>query len=146
MRQIVFTPEEVAQYWKNYKNMNINHALNNFEHLEDGIYACDEDHIAQLEKLYTQMGSDAGKEVELSALLKLMNALPAAYMFYLLHKVNDIKPDLASQLISQAKQKHDTDEEYRQFYHRNMLFERLQIASRIFSSERINRLIKALSE
>lgn len=75
-----------------------------------------------------------------------MNSLPAAYMFYLLHQLNKYHSEYVANLIDKSNELKDKQENYKNFYDRNMLFEKLQIVARIFSSDRVNKLIQALSE
>ncbi|WP_235603458.1 type IVB secretion system protein IcmW [Piscirickettsia litoralis] len=83
-------------------------------------------------------------KIDHELMLRLMNSLPAAYMFYLLHQLNQYNSEYISGLIGKSNELKDKKANYKAFYDRNMLFEKLQIAARIFSSDRINKLISIL--
>ncbi|ODN43845.1 type IVB secretion system protein IcmW [Piscirickettsia litoralis] len=138
--------ERVAEYWKAYKNSNINHALINFEFIEQEIYQVDANDQSKMIELLSFIEEQEKIVIDQEVLLRLMSALPAAYMFYLLHQLNRKDAEYVAGLIDKANDHKDKEDIYKNFYDRNMLFEKLQIVSRIFSSDRVNKLISVLSE
>ncbi|WP_395168481.1 type IVB secretion system protein IcmW [Piscirickettsia salmonis] len=138
--------EEVADYWKSYKNSNINHALINFELIEKEIYLINDSDATKVAEVLEYASDQDLSHLSHDLILRLMNSLPAAYMFYLLHQLNKYHSEYVANLIDKSNELKDKQENYKNFYDRNMLFEKLQIVARIFSSDRVNKLIQALSE
>ncbi|OAJ35141.1 type IVB secretion system protein IcmW [Piscirickettsia salmonis] len=136
--------KKVADYWKSYGNSNINHALINFEHIEEDEYFIDEDQEEKILELLEFASENNLKEIDSNLFFSLLNSLPAAYMFYVIHELNNSNSEYVSALISEASKKKDDDRRF--FYDRNVLFEKMQILSRVFSSDRVNKMIRALSE
>ncbi|WP_235602958.1 type IVB secretion system protein IcmW [Piscirickettsia litoralis] len=124
--------KKVADYWKSYENSNINHALINFEKIEKEIYLLDEGNEDKLSKFLEFSSKNSLKDVSHEEILLLLNSLPAAYMFYVVHEINGHNPEYISSLISKANKNKGSNDDYKFFYNRNVLFERMQILSRIF--------------
>ncbi|AKP72659.1 putative intracellular multiplication protein IcmW [Piscirickettsia salmonis] len=137
--------ETVTEYWKSYGNANINNALVNFEFIEKMSFNLSEDDEEKIEAFIDRINDDGLKKIDQMKLIIFLNRLPAAYMFYTIHQVNKLDDEYMSELISMVNNKNNSDEECAKFYQRNMIFERFQILSRVFSSERLNKLISCVS-
>ncbi|WP_077216772.1 type IVB secretion system protein IcmW [Piscirickettsia litoralis] len=137
--------ETIADYWKSYGNSNINNALVNFEFIEKMSFDLSADDLEQVAEFIEKINNDGVEKMDKMKLIVFLNRLPAAYMFYSIHQINRIDAKYMSELISMVNQKNSSDDECAKFYQRNMVFERFQILSRIFSSERLNKIISCVS-
>nr|WP_242506556.1 hypothetical protein [Piscirickettsia salmonis] len=97
--------KKVADYWKSYGNSNINHALINFEHIEEDEYFIDEDQEEKILELLEFANENSLKEIDSNLFFSLLNSLPAAYMFYVIHELNNSNSEYVSALISEASKK-----------------------------------------
>lgn len=136
------------EFWRSYNDNDIYRAIAFMEGVEDWTLDGNPDvetAIAELGKTLDSIGEvDLGKEqsfVEIVAHIKtgrglrLLMALDSAY------------PGAAAKVLMHAEDsKNESDTLCKMFLHRNMIFERLRLLSRIFSEDRFKLVSKALEE
>lgn len=135
-------------FWKSYNDPDIYKVIAFMEGVEDWTHDGElsvEEAMQELGVVLDKIGEvDLQQEksfVEIVAHIKtgrglrLLMALDAAY------------PGAAAKVLMYAEDpKNDSDELCSMFLHRNMIFERLRLLSRIFSKERFKLVTKALEE
>lgn len=136
------------KFWIDYNDKDIYRAIAFMEGVEDWTLDGDsgvEAAIADIGKTLDKLGEiDLNEEqsfVEVVAHIKtgrglrLLMALDSAY------------PGAAAKVLMHAEDEKNADNELcKMFLHRNMIFERLRLLSRIFSEERFKLVSKALEE
>ena len=136
------------EFWKSYNDPHIYKSIAFMEGVEDWTLDGDDTIEASLKELgeaLEKIGEvDLRQEksfIEVVAHIKtgrglrLLMALDAAY------------PGAAAKVLMYAEDTKNADDELcRMFLHRNMIFERLRLLSRIFSEERFGIITKALEE
>jgi intracellular multiplication protein IcmW len=134
------------EYWKNYHDPMIYRVIAFMETVEDWTY----DNNAELEQVINQLGDGFGQlsKFELSKEAQFVNMcahLKTSRILYLLQTIDTIDPGSASRVLMYAEE-NNTDEQAitRLFLHRNIVFERLRLLARIFSSQRFDFILKAL--
>ncbi|ODN43882.1 type IVB secretion system protein IcmW [Piscirickettsia litoralis] len=131
--------ERIASYWKSYENSNINTILMNLEEIEEGHYEIDEYGKDGFVKLLS-LTSEQIDRVDTDDFIEMMNSLPSLYMLYLLQHIKEVNEKYTFNLISTVSSNKSTNKSYEKFYKRNTLFEKMQVISRIFSSDRLKKL------
>jgi hypothetical protein len=139
--------DQIIDHWQSFKNPLINDILINLENLESTHFAkltnTDEDSIGRLlEHLKKKNATDLDE----LKLIKLLNQLPAAYMLFLIHRLQNDNTDLVMKLINYAQKFKDKDPEVTCFFQRNMVFEKSQLLGRIFSSSRMEAVLSVLKD
>lgn len=136
--------KDMITYFSDYGNVNLNNILINFEFIERSKFEITPQTEPLLNELREIFKSDRINKVDLEQCVKILNLLPSAYMFYFLHILGDSNSEYQQKLIAKTEIMHKKNEAFRRFYQRNMMFERMQMISRIFSEERIDQLISSI--
>jgi hypothetical protein len=139
--------DRIIEHWQSFKNPLINDILINLETLESTHFAPlteeDEDSIGHLLDHLKQYPANDLDELKL---IKLLNQLPAAYMLFLIHRLQNDNTDLVMKLINYAQKFKSKDPEVTCFFQRNMVFEKSQLLGRIFSSSRMEAVLSVLKD
>jgi hypothetical protein len=136
--------KEMVAHWHSFKNPLINDILINLEKLEKKLKPLSKnDEVAINTLLQTCEKISADKVDELS-IIRLFNRLPAAYMLYLVHKLQNLNTDLIMKIIAYAQKQKDKDPDVASFFQRNMVFEKSQLLGRIFSTSRMQNALDVL--
>ena len=141
--------EAVHQFWYDYDKRILYRIVTSLEGMES--WAVDTDEKVDL--VFNELGRalDNASNIELqeeATLIKILANTHSARAIRLMQYLDAIKPGLASKLLMYAEQQ--TKEEGKKdpycdlFLKRNLVFERLQLLSRVFAPERINLVLKAL--
>jgi len=137
--------KDIIAHWKSFKNPLINDILINLEKLEKEfspkLTADEEKKVAELLSFCEKLPADTA---DIYQLILVFNKLPAAYMLYMIHKLQNLNADLIMQVISYAQKHKETDPEIANFFQRNMVFEKSQLLGRIFSNNRMKALLSVL--
>ena len=136
---------DIIAHWKSFKNPLINDILINLEKLEKDISPkLNTEEEAKVAKLLAFCEKLPADSADIYQLILVFNKLPAAYMLYMIHKLQNLNSDLIMQVISYAQKHKETDTEIANFFQRNMVFEKSQLLGRIFSNTRMKSLLGVL--
>ena len=140
------TKQEIIKHWKSFKNPLINDILINLEKIEGSVSPLVEDEIYALDKLIKSLKDIKADNVDEMEFIHLLNEMPAAYMLYIIHKLQTINTDLVMKVIGFAQDRRGSNPEVEKFFQRNMVFEKSQLLGRIFSNVRMQNVLDALTE
>ena len=150
---IDFTTAGVHRFWYEYDHRILYRVICLLESVEPWTVDQDPEVDAALQKFIEGFEKNTSLELkDKDMLIKFLVALKSGKAFRFMHLLDSIQPGAAAQLLTHAEtqSKEADDEEMRPFYDiflkRNLSFERLQLIGRIFSSERIDLVLKALEE
>ena len=136
------------EFWKSYNDFNIYRAIAFLEGVEDWTL----DGEPTVEKALTSLGEalDRLGEIDLEEEQKFVEVvahIKTGRGLRLLMALDSAYPGAAAKVLMHAEDlKNETDELCKIFLHRNMIFERMRLLSRIFSEERFKIVTKALEE
>jgi intracellular multiplication protein IcmW len=136
-------------YWKHYQDPMIYRVLVFMESVEHWI----EDNNPALEKALLTLGKelddinkiDLDKLGEQALFIRLGNHLGMSRTLRLLQALDTTHPGSAAKLLMHAEEtSHGHEDEAGLFLRRNIAFERLRLLARVFSSDRLDLVLKAL--
>lgn len=146
--------EAVHDFWDNYDRKTLYRVIVALEQVEHWILDSDptvERAIIQLGETLDQAQDIAVNQNE-AQVIRVLATLHAGRALRILQSLDQAKPGTASQLLMYAEEaSQDTDEKKgdpfaKLFLRRNLVFERLQLLSRVFSPQRIAIVLKALEQ
>ena len=143
------SPKGVHEFWKQYQDSMIYRVVSFLEGVEDWILDGDPSLEAEMKNLGQEL--DDISKIDLSKLshepdfIEICNATSSARTLRLLQAIDTIHPGSASKLLIHAEENSKSPEDPAGlFLRRNIVFERLRLLSRVFSSERTQLVLKAL--
>ncbi len=136
--------DDIIKHWQSFKNPLINDILINLEKLEKANPPLTEDELKAVDEFLTGLNSVKAEKVEEKEMIYLLNQLPAAYMLYIIHRMQTLNSDLVVKLINYTQKFREKDPEIEKFFQRNMVFEKSQLLGRIFSEKRMQEVLDAL--
>ena len=136
--------ERIVDFWKSFNNKGILAAMINFESIGAEVYILTEEQDAALEAVFLDIDSKKKLDYDIETILRLMDALPVPYLLYFLQLINRKDRDFSSQIIKHSQANRSKGAHYDSFYHRSQIFEIVQMASRIFMTDRINKIISLM--
>jgi intracellular multiplication protein IcmW len=140
-------------FWDSYDRRTLYRVIVALERVEHWML----DSIPAVEAALIQLGEtmDQASDFELTAEVKVVRVLAntrASRALRILQALDMVKPGSASQLLMYAEEA-STDAEGKTpdycaqlFLRRNLVFERLQLLSRVFAPQRISLILKALEQ
>lgn len=143
--------EAVHQFWYDYDKRILYRIVTSLEGMESWAVDTEEAVDAAFNKLGNSL--DGARDIDLqneATIVKILANTHSARAIRLMQYLDAIKPGLASKLLTYAEQQtkdkegKDKDPYCDLFLKRNLVFERLQLLSRVFAPERINLVLKAL--
>ena len=137
---------DIIKHWQSFKNPLINDILINLEKLERQMPELTEAEMQSLEKFVEACKTMKADKVNELEFIKILNQFPAAYMLFMVHKLQQLNSELVMKIISYAQKHKVTDPEVKKFFQRNMVFEKSQLLGRIFSTNRMEKVLKVLQE
>ena len=142
------TPQELdddlVKHWHSFRNPIINDVLINLEKLEKEIPALTNEEKQAVADLVDYCAELKPDQADARKLIDIFNQLPAAYMLYMIHKLQNLNTDLIMKVINYAQKNHDADEDMQSFFQRNMVFEKAQLLGRIFAENRMKDVLDVL--
>jgi hypothetical protein len=136
--------QQLVAHWHAFKNPLINDVLINLGEIEKALPPISPEEEAAISKLLESCATVQVNKVDEMEFINLLNQLPAAYMLYVVHKMQTLNSDLVMRLINYAQKHRATNPEVALFYQRNMVFEKSQLLGRIFSNTRMQAVLKVL--
>jgi intracellular multiplication protein IcmW len=136
------------EFWKNYDDPMIYRVISFMETAEDFTL----DGNPSLEKSMTKLGDNLEElsSFELSKeeqFISLCTHLKTSRILRLLQTIDTIDPGSASKLLMYAEENNTPDNIMAGlFLRRNIVFERLRLLARVFSTERFNLVLKVLEQ
>ena len=145
--------DAVNAFWDSYDRRTLYRVIIALERVESWVV----DDIPEIEAALIRLGEvmDQSGNFELKEEAKLVRILAntrASKALRLLQALDIAKPGSASQLLMQAEEASQegegkTPDPYAQlFLRRNLVFERLQLLSRVFAPQRLSVILKALEQ
>lgn len=144
--------EAVHDFWDSYDRKTLYRVIVALEQVEHWILDSD----PTVERAIVQLGEalDQAQEITINKneglVIRILATLHAGRALRILQSLDQAKPGTASQLLMYAEEaSQDTDDQKgdpfaKLFLRRNLVFERLQLLSRVFSPQRIAIVLKAL--
>lgn len=136
------------RYWYQYADPSIYKVVTFMESAEDWTL----DGETNLEESLKKLGNaldDLGR-IDLQSedkFIEILTYLKAARMLYIMQCLDTAYPGSASKLLTHSEQTSLSNEDMAGlFLRRNIVFERLRLLSRVFSTERLSLVSKALEE
>ncbi len=136
--------QEIIDHWNSFKNPLINDVLINLERIERNLAPISETEEQSIKQLLETCEKAKPDQVEAEALIKIFNQLPAAYMLYIIHKMQSLNAELTMKVIGYAQKQKNNHPEVMKFFQRNMMFEKSQLMGRIFSNSRMQLILDHL--
>lgn len=145
--------DAVHAFWDSYDRRTLYRVIVALERVEHWIL----DDIPEIEAALIRLGEviDEGHSFELSnegKLVRILACTRASRALRLLQALDIAKPGSASQLLMFAEEASSdsegkTPDRYAQlFLRRNLVFERLQLLSRVFAPQRVSLVLKAMEQ
>ncbi|PCI37978.1 MAG: hypothetical protein COB50_03010 [Thiotrichales bacterium] len=136
--------EQVVEHWQSFKNPLINDILINLEKLEGEHIEVNDDDTKSIETLLQKLEKIQASDVDEIEFIRLLNQMPVASMLFIIHKLQTLNSDLIMRIISYAQKYSKDDKEVAKFFQRNMVFEKAQLLGRIFSNDRMEKILSIL--
>jgi len=141
--------EAVHRFWKQYHDPMIYRVVSFMESVENWTKDGDpnlETAITELGKQLDDIGKVSLDELgQQEAFIRLADNIKMARALRLLQAIDTVHPGSASKLLMHAEEISESpDDEAGLFLRRNIVFERLRLLARVFSSPRLALILKAL--
>jgi len=143
-RGVMALRQDIIKHWHSFKNPLINDILINMEKLEKNTPPLTEQELANVEKLLGFFSTANAEKIDELKLIQILNQLPAAYMLFMVHKLQSLNTDLVMKVINYAQKHKDNNQDIANFFQRNMVFEKSQLLGRIFSNNRMENVLQIL--
>lgn len=146
-----FRVETIEQYWKQFPNPDTYQIIKSMESVENWTF----DNHQELEKMFVQLDQhfDTFKThsiLELDhkeTLILMLIRVKIGLALYFLHELDQKYPGIIAELIEYAQDHcHQINDAMSIFLRRCIVFERLLTIKKVFSTERINTIIKILEQ
>lgn len=131
--------KQIIEHWHAFKNPLINDVLINLTKLESFLPPITAEDEAKISELLDACKTGQANKIDELEFIKMLNQLPAAYMLFIVHKMQNVNSDLIMRLINFAQKHKTSNAEVKLFFDRNMVFEKSQLLGRIFSTGRSRR-------
>ena len=136
--------DDIIKHWHSFKNPIINDVLINLEKLEKSGPGLTPEEINSVEAFVNALSKIPAEKVDELEMIYTLNQLPAAYMLYIIHRMQTLNGDLVVRVINYTQKYRAKDQEIERFFQRNMVFEKSQLLGRIFSEKRMQDVLDAL--
>lgn len=141
--------EAIHAFWDSYDRRTLYRvimALQNVEH-----WVLDEDEILEPAVLALGHAIDMASDFELddeNLVIRMLSNISSSRAMRILQSLDMVKPGMASQLLMYAEEAAEDEDgnnkHAKLFIRRNLVFERLQLLSRVFAPQRLSLVLKAL--
>lgn len=141
--------QAIHRFWKDYQDPMIYRVVSFMENVENWTHDGDPDleaAVAELGKELDDIGKISLDELgQQEILIRLADNIKMGRALRLLQALDTTHPGSASKLLMHAEEiSQSPDDEAGLFLRRNIVFERLRLLSRVFSSPRLALVLKAL--
>ncbi len=136
--------DDIIKHWHSFKNPIINDVLINLEKLEKTLPGLTPDELKAVEDFVNALNKIPADKVDELEMIYTLNQLPAAYMLYIIHRMQTLNGDLVVRVINYTQKYRMKDPEIERFFQRNMVFEKSQLLGRIFSEKRMQDVLDCL--
>ena len=143
-----FSREQIHQFWSQYNDPMVYRVIAFMESVEQWTLDGDPDLEMALQQLGEQLDEighqDLGAEKEF---INISSHLSTGRALRLLQCMDTANPGAASKLLIQAEENSNSDADPEGlFLRRNIVFERLRILARVFTSERLALVLRILED
>lgn len=145
--------DAVHAFWDSYDRRTLYRVIVAIERVESWVLDGDPAVEAALIRLGEVIDQGGGFELsEEAKIIRVLSCTRASRALRLLQSLDIAKPGTASQLLMFAEEASSTgegktpDKQAQLFLRRNLVFERLQLLSRVFAPQRISLVLKALEQ
>ncbi len=143
--------ETTLDYWKTHDDPSLFRVITFIESVEDWTLDGDEDIEAAITKLGDTLDHlstiDIGELDSDDDIIKLISSIKLGRSLKILQILDDHNPGTASRLLMHSEEMaSEKNDSYNVFLKRNIMFERLRLASRIFSPERFQMVVGAIED
>ena len=136
--------QRVIHHWQSFKNPIINDVLINMEKLEHVYTPLSSEGEKKVQTLLDALAASKPDKINELELIKTLNQLPAAFMLYIIHKLQALNTDVVMRIISYAQKNKNSNPDVAKFFQRNMVFEKSQLLGRIFATNRMEAVLDVL--
>jgi hypothetical protein len=136
--------DDIIKHWHSFKNPIINDVLINLEKLEKTGPSLTPEEINAVDAFVNALSKIPAEKVDELEMIYTLNQLPAAYMLYIIHRMQTLNGDLVVRVINYTQKYRAKDQEIERFFQRNMVFEKSQLLGRIFSEKRMQDVLDSL--
>ena len=142
------SPEAVKAYWQERHDAALLRIIEAMEAVEawvlDGDIAVEE----SLTRLVAELNSTPNFELQNEEeLINILSSIKASRALRVLQYIDTLKPGAASKLLIYAEVSSNEPDDLPGFFlKRNLVFERLQLMGRIFSSDRVDLVMKSIDK
>lgn len=116
----------------------------NLEKLEKTGPSLTPEEINAVDAFVNALSKIPAEKVDELEMIYTLNQLPAAYMLYIIHRMQTLNGDLVVRVINYTQKYRAKDQEIERFFQRNMVFEKSQLLGRIFSEKRMQDVLDSL--
>ena len=137
------------KFWEAYSDQNV-YGITAFMECSEDWTIDTEDH-PELEAALTELGKSLDRlgKVEIhdpESLIEIAAYLKISRLLRILQAVDSANPGAASKVLMKAEELAKQNQHAATFLHRNVIFERLRLLSRIFDSKRISKIQHTIEE
>ena len=145
--------DAIHAFWDSYDRRTLYRIIVALERVED--WTLDED--PEVKEVLLALGNaiDTSSDIDVEGsedkIIRILATIKAGKALRVLQSLDMAKPGTASKVLMYAEEKSESKDDKpsdpyaKMFLRRNLVFERLQLLSRVFSPQRISLVIKALS-
>lgn len=141
--------EAIHSFWDSYDRRTLYRVIMALENVEH--WVVDEDKAIEPSVLALGQAIDMASDFDLddeNLVIRMLSNICSSRAMRILQSLDMVKPGVASQLLMYAEESaEDTSSSSRHsklFIRRNLVFERLQLLSRVFAPQRLSLVLKAL--
>lgn len=140
----------VSKYWKEHENSDLVKIIASIEDIETWTLDGNDEIEEQLKILGESISNsylvDINEANLADDLIRLLSCIKIGRMLRILQILDENSPGIATKLLIDAEEKtSEEDDYYSIFLNRNLIFERLRLAGRVFSEERV-KLVTSIIE
>ena len=144
--------DAIHAFWDSYDRRTLYRVIVALENVES--WAVDSDKDIEPSILELGRAIDSANDFDIDdedQLIRVLANIKSGRAMRVLQSLDGVKPGVASQLLMHAEEKaedeDDTENHHAKlFIRRNLVFERLQLLSRVFSPQRLSLILRALEE
>jgi len=142
------TPDAVREYWQEKHDYALYRIIESMEAVEDWIVDGQPEVEAVLTNLVDELNHTQNYELrQEEQLINVLSSIKASRALRVLQHIDSLKPGSASKLLIYAEVASNAPDDLPGFFlKRNLVFERLQLLGRIFATERIDLVLKAIDK
>jgi intracellular multiplication protein IcmW len=142
------SPEAVKAYWQERHDAALLRIIEAMEAVETWVLDGNPEVEAALTQLVAELNSTPNFDLQNEEeLINILSSIKASRALRVLQYIDTLKPGAASKLLIYAEVSSNEPDDLPGFFlKRNLVFERLQLMGRIFSSDRVDLVMKSIDK